>query len=156
MKVRIGQRRIRFSLTGNGFRYDDVEEAMNEIDLAVSSIFGIPESSLTRYYYYYRISSEPFCYLELYFEMDVGLWKGRKCMGVLNQDHEVLAQDIIKRINRDVFIDIAPDVYSRQDYLLIMVLCVLVGVLSLSTIAALYVLFRKVMKERRENLLLMC
>lgn len=155
MKVRIGQRKIRFSLTGNGFRYDDVEEAMNEIDVAISSIFGIPHSSLSRYYYYYRISSEPFCYLELYFEMDVGLWKGRRCMAVLHQDHEVLAQDIVKRINRDVFIDITSDVYSRQDYLLIVLLCVLVGVLALSTMAALYVLFRKVIKERKENLLLM-
>lgn len=154
--MKMGRRKIRFSITGNGIRYDDIEEAMKEIKESLVRIFGIPYSSLNIYYYYYRIHSEPFCYLELYLEADLNLWKGKRCMSMLYKQRQQVSQELVRMIHRDIYIEISPTVYSKRDVTFILVVCVFIVILMIAIMTALILHIGKVIQERRENYLLMC
>ena len=147
--------KIRFSIKGNGFVMNDLNNEMIKVKQTLASLLQIPESSFLIYYHYSRGNSQLFCYLEMYFELDISFWKSQKCLSLLQTHHVSLSVELSKLIERDVFIEVPSISFGKQNWQILLVLCFLVGILLISLMLIAIQFSRKKLREREENRLLM-
>ena len=147
--------KIRFSIRVNGFVINDLNNEMIKVKQTLAALLQIPESSFLIYYHYFRGNSQLFCYLEMYFELDISFWKSQKCLSLLQTHHVSLSVELSKLIERDVFIEVPGISFGKQNWQILLVLCFLVGILLISLVLIAIQFSRKKLREREENRLLM-
>ena len=148
--------KMRFSVKGNGFIINDLDSEIIRVKKTIASLLQVSESSLSIYYYYSHSNSQLFCYLELYFELDISFWKSQKCLSLLQTHHMSLSIELSNLIERDVFIEVPSISFGKQNWQILLVLCFLVAILLVSLIFIAIQFARKKLREREENRLLMC
>ena len=156
MHARVGKRRTRFSITASDFLFDSMEPTIQAIKEALPELLDIPPSALTLYYYHYKVNSEPFCLVEMYLEIEVGLRKGRRCLDLLQSHRLELSQQLISRVSGEIFIEISPIIYSRRDSTVVIALILTIVSICFILLSIFVIHAKKVIQERNENYFLMC
>lgn len=156
LNVHLGQQKIRFSLRANGFLFKSIDSITQQIQTSLTQLLELPSTSLQLYYSNYRLNSEPFCYMEMYLEIKTNIWKGKQCFQALTYQRQTLAQKLVEMIPDEISIEIDPLLYNRRDFGLYLALFITLTSLCLILLSIFAIHVKKVIKERRENYLLMC
>ena len=108
------------------------------------------------YYLYYRIDSEPFCYVELYLECEASAWHARQILRSLRTRQSEMAKQVVAVLKKDAFVTFLKDVYYMDDVRLLLVVAIVVGIaIGVTTVWFLAVLSSRRRKEKELNDLLM-
>ena len=108
------------------------------------------------YYIYYRVDSEPFCYSEIYFELSSRLYTASRVYRSIVLHRKELAESIVRKLNKDVYVDVSQTVYYAGDsHMLIVILVTIFLALFVFAFAAVLLLLLRRKREKNLNTLLM-
>ena len=156
MAVAAGRGRVRFGVAVNGIRYDSIDEAEATLVATLEGLLHLGGNQLNVYYLYYRIDSEPFCYLELYMECEASAWRTRRILRSLKTRQCEMAKQIVAVLKKDAFVTFLKDVYYMDDIRLVVVVAIAIGlVIAVAAIWILAVVSSRRRKEKELNDLLM-
>ena len=128
MAVHSGRGRVRFGVAVNGIRYDRIDSAEKTVVEALESLLRLSRGQLQVYYLYYRIDSEPFCYLELYVECEASAWRARQILRSLRTRQSEIAKRVVAVLKKDVFVTFLKDVYYMDDVRWLVAVAIVLGI----------------------------
>lgn len=145
---------MRFITVVTGVKCSSLYGTIDLIRSSVSDVLRV--ENVNPYYVYYRVDSEPFCYSEIYFELSTGVFTASRLYRSIVSHRAELAESIVKRLNKDVYVDVSQTVYYTDDaHLLIVILvtiCLALLVLIFATV--LFLLLRRKNEKNLNTLLL--